>query len=290
MKSDNSDNNVKQLEHENKILKIKLNQLKNENYILNSEYDENTEKYLDMVNQLEIIVNSKTEKLKSKIKELEIADQRLVRKEKKYRLLVEYANDGIIMVSNGQIVFVNPAFQKMIENRDFIGKPILSIFPKEEQRRVKTLLDVDLNYSSTSTFIDSFIYGHDSVKIPIEINTAKLSDSNDTITIFFIRDISMRILIQKEQEIAQQQKSVLALAVTANHELNQPLMVIQGNMELLQSTFAYDSPNEKQRKYLTRIKDSITRINNILKTFRELNTIDFTDYTAGVEMVELKDE
>jgi tetratricopeptide (TPR) repeat protein len=55
----------------------------------------------------------------------------------------------------------------------------------------------------------------------------------------------------------------LVMAVTANHEINQPLMIIKGNLELLEFTLA-DHMSGTIQKHFERINESIDRMEEIL--------------------------
>ena len=79
----------------------------------------------------------------------------------------------------------------------------------------------------------------------------------------------------------------LAMAVTANHEINQPLMVIRGNIELLVENFR-DDLTDKQKKKVDKIFESISRIEKILKQFRDLEEVDFSEYSDNTNMINLQ--
>ena len=85
----------------------------------------------------------------------------------------------------------------------------------------------------------------------------------------------------KEEKI----KAVLAMAVTANHEINQPLMQIQGNMELLNETLKNYELSEKQTKFINRVYNGIDKINDVLDKFLTNTNISFIEYIADNEMV-----
>lgn len=90
-----------------------------------------------------------------------------------------------------------------------------------------------------------------------------------------------------ENKIHQEKtNAALAMAVTANHQLNQPLMIIQGNLEMFVNTFDEQQLNESQKRYLAKINDGLDRIKDILERFRTNTEITFTDYANDNEMVE----
>ncbi|MCP4149279.1 MAG: response regulator [bacterium] len=78
----------------------------------------------------------------------------------------------------------------------------------------------------------------------------------------------------------EQENAVLAMAETANHEINQPMTVLQGNFELFKSTIDLDGLSEKQTGYITKIRDSITRIHAIFKKYMGAGSIRFESQTG----------
>ena len=94
-------------------------------------------------------------------------------------------------------------------------------------------------------------------------------------------------LKRTREEIIQLEKknAVLAAAVTANHEINQPLTVLQGNFDLLRQSLEQQDLTDKQQRFLARIQESMEKIAAILKKFADSTSIRFEDYLEGRKMV-----
>ncbi len=89
--------------------------------------------------------------------------------------------------------------------------------------------------------------------------------------------------IQQDKMIEMERiKSVLAMAVTTNHELNQPLTVIQGNIEMLK----IKNPEFENNKYLKKVIESIDDIVKKLNKFSNFDRIVYKQYTEDVEMIQ----
>ena len=93
-------------------------------------------------------------------------------------------------------------------------------------------------------------------------------------------DLNNRI---KEEKI----KAVLALSVTANHEINQPLMLIQGNIDLLKDSIP--DLSEKQQRFFDKIDKGISKISSTLTNFTHKTKISFEKYLDNIEMVKFDD-
>ncbi|MCD4651945.1 MAG: PAS domain S-box protein [Candidatus Cloacimonetes bacterium] len=97
-------------------------------------------------------------------------------------------------------------------------------------------------------------------------------------------DITEHRLIQEEISKLEKQNTALAMAVTASHEINQPLMILHGNLEMLEMKMPREI-KEKHIKYFIKIHNSVDRIQNILEKFRQAGSIEFDDYTEGTQML-----
>ncbi len=101
-----------------------------------------------------------------------------------------------------------------------------------------------------------------------------------------------RRLMQQGNEMLdlERRNSALAMAVTANHEINQPLMVIQGNLELLVNSLGEHNLSENEMVYLKRLNNSVRRIQKILERYRESNQYVFDFYSTETKMVTLNNK
>ena len=101
------------------------------------------------------------------------------------------------------------------------------------------------------------------------------------------------ISLQEAQEkmlMLERKNSALAMAVTANHELNQPLMILQGNLEMFKMSIDKDSVSSKQIKYIAKMIEAIDRISKLLHTYKTAEDIQFLNYSEETKMVFLKEK
>jgi CheY-like chemotaxis protein len=84
-------------------------------------------------------------------------------------------------------------------------------------------------------------------------------------------------------------RGVLATIVSANHEINNPLMVIQGGADLIRIKGMLDS-REDGLKALDRITTACRTIADVLSRITGLTAWARTDYLDGVEMLDLRPE
>lgn len=78
--------------------------------------------------------------------------------------------------------------------------------------------------------------------------------------------------ISKEEQM----NNVKAIAADASHEINQPLTVLIGYLELLKETIDPQCINQAQRKYLDRMENALKKLIITVETFRKCSsTVDF---------------
>jgi len=77
----------------------------------------------------------------------------------------------------------------------------------------------------------------------------------------------------KEQTEQEKINGALAMAVTANHQTNQPLMILQGNLDLIQTLLSSGGTTVGQSA-IERIQKNIDDIDTILSEFRENASVD----------------
>ena len=83
----------------------------------------------------------------------------------------------------------------------------------------------------------------------------------------------------------------LAMAVTANHEMNQPLMIMKGNLEMFMLGLQEEcNITERQRRYLDKIDEATQRMVNILDKFKAATSMTFENYTDQSRMIVFQDE
>jgi tetratricopeptide (TPR) repeat protein len=108
--------------------------------------------------------------------------------------------------------------------------------------------------------------------------------------IYQLKNIELRKandnLVKAQQELveAERKNSVLAMAVTANHEINQPLMVIKGTSQLLRMTLNDDDLTEKQLKYFDKMELAIERVQDILQKLTDMQDFDYVSYSNKAQM------
>lgn len=152
----------------------------------------------------------------------------------------------------------------------------------------------------------------------LEFSTKHITYHDETYTLIIIDDVTdhelqKQEIISKAEQLAatkmeleqayqklqneealmlklEQQSSIMAMIVTANHEINQPLAVLKGNLGLIKSQNEKTQCFDGVAKYIARCEKAVTEIASILKKYRDSETnFDFRDYTGEIKMVDFKE-
>ena len=152
------------------------------------------------------IVMKKGEKLENKtvvetfIRQASIAHQRiLIRKqleesEEKYRTLIENANDGICIIKDGLMKFVNPRLLEMggYSEQDVINQPFSKFISEESLKEVVDKYKKRMTGEEVNSFYEAVIKRKDGGKIFAEFNVSVIDYEGDKAELVIVRDITER--------------------------------------------------------------------------------------------------
>jgi CheY-like chemotaxis protein len=90
---------------------------------------------------------------------------------------------------------------------------------------------------------------------------------------------SYRELMDSQEELVEREKknALKALSTNATHEMNQPITVIQGYLDMLIESLDMNFLNAMQKKYLTRIQEGLNKLIAIIARFTKYSNIYLTD-------------
>jgi K+-sensing histidine kinase KdpD len=82
--------------------------------------------------------------------------------------------------------------------------------------------------------------------------------------------------------------AIIETATTVNHEINNPLTAVLGNIQLL--LMKRGDLDEEMKKKLKVVEESALRIKEVTQKLMNITQDRVTDYTDGVKMIDLSDE
>ena len=227
-------------------------------------------------------------KVAEDITEWKNIEEALRQSEEKYRLIVENANDGIIISQEDQFIYTNARFaQIMGYNHDELNKiSFKAIYTKQG---IKDLYDRNIkriNGEVLPNYYQTTFRKKNGVIIQVDVNYQIIYYKNKPATFAIIRDITKQkeaeqalILALEKAEESDRLKS--AFLANMSHEIRTPMNGIMGFSKLLRKK---DLSSDKRDMYLNIIDQSSQRMLNIIN-----DLIDISKIESGQMKVDLKE-
>ncbi|MBD3167523.1 PAS domain-containing protein [bacterium] len=187
----------------------------------------------------------------------------------------------------GLITYVNQRVEKFGRaSREVMGQPLYQLIPfEQEQGRTIQVLQKG----------ESFTYD---VELPIEghgtrwfqVNQAPIYDRSKEIigSLGILRDITERRSLEERLREAERMNALTEAAVGINHEINNPLSVIQGNLYLLEHYLPMEQ-NPKAMQQFQVLRQHTERIAKVVKKLDRIEQLRTVDYAGKLRMLELGD-
>jgi PAS domain S-box-containing protein len=148
--------------------------------------------------------------------------------------------------------------------------------------RVSPLRDAD-GAIAGAVHVARDIHAHKELEAELEKRNIELQKS-----VAALEDANERILEQQKQLIKEERlKALLQMAGATAHEMNQPLMALQGNIELLQHE---GSTPERRAIHIERIYEAGGRLAAIVRKIQTLHHDEVRPYPGGLAIVDLHKE
>lgn len=168
-----------------------------------------------------------------------------------------------------------------------------------QKKQLKSLfLNVAGTYEAIEDFKNAFKYYQKYHEITVDIFTEQnLEKLNEIETKFQTKIYQLqnnqlknlnRELIETQEKLieSERKRTFLATVIAANHEMNQPLTSLLGNVNLLQMHLK-QTEDEKSKKYLERIELSTERISSILQKLQEIEDPTLVEYFGSLKMIDI---
>jgi two-component system, cell cycle sensor histidine kinase and response regulator CckA len=197
------------------------------------------------------------------ITERKQAEEALRKSEERYRLLVENANEAILVIQDGMITFVNSRAVTAFgySEQEFLSIPIFELIHPEDRDVVTERYRQKINGDKTSTR-HTYRTIHKSGQIQwIEISSVLIDWEGRPATLNLITDITERKqaeegkrVLEERLQHANKMEAIGTLAGGIAHDFNNLLMGIQGYTSL---TLLNLDPDDQNRERLKKIEEHV---------------------------------
>lgn len=163
-----------------------------------------------------IILRDQSEKLK--------AEQALRESEEKYKALVEKANDGIVILQDGYVRFINQMMAKILgyDAEKMIDTPFLDYLADSEKQKISNFYKLRQQGKEIPAIYESILIDKWGNKKPVEFNNSIINFNGNVATQTYIRDISERkktelLLKESEEKFRTLTSSAMDAILMINH-------------------------------------------------------------------------
>ncbi len=212
------------------------------------------------------------------------AESTLQASEKKYSTLVEKGNDGIVIIQDGNLKFVNSKIVRMtgFTIDEVLGKPFIDFIPRDFKETIIERNKRKLSGGELQNHYEIEIISKTGKNIPVEINTSLIEYEGRSADMAILRDITERRQVQEalsweiEENVAISELSSTLLSQATIEDIS--VLVLGHAKRITGSKYGYAGYIDTKTGYLVcpsmshdtmdvcKMKDS----NNILKEFNGL--------------------
>ena len=232
---------------------------------------------------LEKEVQRKTEALKKSNEELTIS-------EKRYKSLVESAEDSILTVnSHGEILSVNRYGAQFLEYtvHGLIGKTIGAVFPGKAGEILQGQIDRIFREKTGFRTTQDVVLGEKNYSL--NFNLTPVRDEEDRVQSVLIMAHDVTVTKRLEEQLYHTEKlaSLGQLAAGVAHEINNPMAIILGYADMLLEKTEEGSKEYKILKTIERQGNNCKRIVENLMSFARMpeGVQHDTDVNRNIELV-----
>ncbi|MCG6905586.1 MAG: PAS domain S-box protein [Desulfobacteraceae bacterium] len=197
------------------------------------------------------------------IEDLLSAEQALAESEKKYRLLVENANDAIFVVQDNVIRYANPTTQRLsgYSAAELAQLPLSAVLRTEETAPEEAALQEG---SGAQRFFSAQMTTRSGGALWLHLNTVPITWEGKPANLQLGRDVTRQRHLEDHIRQVQKMEAMATLAGGIAHDFNNLLMGIQGNISLILLT------TDPQQSAYPKLKKIETYIENAAELTRQL--------------------
>lgn len=198
------------------------------------------------------------------------AELSLKNSEEQYRLLVENANESILVAQDGMLKYVNPKAFEVIDftASELASKPFLEfVFPEDREFVMNNYIKRLKGEGTDHPYSFRIVRKDGKIRI-VEINAVLINWKGKKATLNFLEDITDKRLVEdemikafeKEKELSELRSRFISMA---SHEFRTPLTTILTSAEIMDN-FDYKLNNVQKKTYLSRIQENVKHMTKLL--------------------------
>jgi PAS domain S-box-containing protein len=201
--------------------------------------------------------------------------------EERYHHLSEATIEGVLLSEDSTIVAANQVLADMLgySIKELTGMNLLKLVASHDRTRLVESL------SNRMTGTDTFeCIRKDGTHFPIEAHARAITYKGKMVYQIAIRDLTEQQRIEQDRILHARMRGVLEMAGTVCHEINQPLMALQGFIEILSSKADLEKSTIKN---LHKMEEQTERIKALTYKMMHIAKYETKDYAGGRKIIDL---
>ncbi|MCK9592163.1 MAG: PAS domain S-box protein [Methanoregula sp.] len=190
--------------------------------------------------------------------------------EERYRQLVEQSPDAIIVHTNGQVVYANPACVKLLggqDSGDFVGQPVLNFVHPDFRQTVIERIRVMTDGKEPIALLEEKFLRLDGTAIDVDVAAIPgVFENKPSVQVTF-RDITGRKRV--EDALRQANKKLTLLTSVTRHDIDNQITTLLGFLRILEKK----QPDPTLSEYFQKISTTAKRISAMIRFTKEYERI-----------------
>jgi PAS domain S-box-containing protein len=208
-------------------------------------------------------------------------EQALRESEERLRHLSEATVEGVLLSHGSRIVAANRVLCEMMgySMETLRGMNLLRFIAPEDRRRLVKYL------RTGGTGVHKFLcIRKDKTVFPVEIHSKVVAYQGRMVFQTAVRDLTRQKREEEQRLIHGKTLGMLELAGAIGHEFNQPLMALQGYIDIVQKKFA---GNEAISLYLDKMRQQIQRLSGLTRKLGHITQYQTKHYAGGETIIDI---
>jgi PAS domain S-box-containing protein len=261
---------------------------------------EDLKRKIDFYQERESLIRGHSEELEEKLAELERqmakrreAESRLRESEERYRVAIEYSSDGVCLIRDTRMLFINRKLAEMFgypQRRELVGRSVGVLVHPRDRGRVLAISQDRQEGRPAPTRYDFLGVKRDGSEAFIAVSATTVNYQGQTLNLVYLRDVTSRR--RAEEDIRNLSRRLIQgmeeerkrLASDLHDEFGQALTALHMGAESLHHALPGEDGGRKAqcRKLIASIEELADNVRNISSELRP----DMLDHLGLVPTVE----
>jgi len=210
-----------------------------------------------------------------------LTEQALRESEERFRHLSEATMEGVLLSEDSSIIAANQVLTEMVgySMKELRGMNLLKFIAPQDRNRLIHYLR-----NGRSGVYEFQCVHKDGTVFPIEAHSRAITYKGGMVYQTAIRDLTEHKRIEQSRMAQEKMQGVLEMAGAVCHEFNQPLMALQGFVDIVQAKTANA---EAISKHLDRIHEQIDRLGDLTRKLMNIATYETKAYAGGEKIIDI---